>query len=87
MVRVFHTTPYLPFFVFNQTLARDGFRCMITGMFDAASLEKCAELQAMAQHDNAKLVRVQTCHILNESTMQGIIPAGISKGSAAMNKV
>ncbi|KAF9643148.1 hypothetical protein BDM02DRAFT_3104817 [Thelephora ganbajun] len=56
----------------KKALARDGFRCMITGLFDVASLGHNVELQ----HENETLggmpVAVETSHILNESTTQGV---------------
>ncbi|KAH0835410.1 hypothetical protein J3R83DRAFT_9030 [Lanmaoa asiatica] len=58
------------FLVFNQALARDGYRCMVTGMFDSDSLLHRTELQVMATGDHVHEATVQTCHILNESTIQ-----------------
>ncbi|KAH0835502.1 hypothetical protein J3R83DRAFT_9177 [Lanmaoa asiatica] len=59
--RIFRTT---------MALARDGYRCMITGMFDSDSLLHRTELQAMATRNHVHEATVQTCHILNESTVQ-----------------
>jgi hypothetical protein len=63
--------------MFNQVLARDGYQCMVTGMFDHNSLLCCAELANRAT--GSIRGTVQTCHILNESMMQGIDLAGISE--------
>ena len=60
---------------------------MVTGMLDETSLNKSAALQEMAERDGANGVTVHACHILNESTTQGIDPEGISDHSATVNKV
>lgn len=60
---------------------------MITGMFDSTSLNDCADLNDMAIRDDIVAVTVETCHILNESTMQGIDPTGASEDVAVVNKV
>ena len=60
---------------------------MVTGMFDETSLSKSAALQDMAERDGANGVPVHTCHILNESTTEGIDPEGITDHSAVVNKV
>lgn len=67
MVRIFFTSLYLPCSLFNQALARDGYRCMITGMIDETSLGNCVDLQAIQEHDGTSDVTIQTAHILNES--------------------
>lgn len=55
-------------------------------MFDGKSLERNPALREIAERDDANEVSVQICHILSESTMQGIDPAGTS-GDSAVNKV
>jgi len=55
----------------NQALARDGFRCMITGMFDETSLKLSAELRRKHESLGGMPITVKTCHILSEST-QGV---------------
>ena len=80
-----HTTYYLQcplFLAFNQALARDGYRCMLSGMFDGESVLHCADLKAMA---HTMWVDVQTSHILNDSTMQDIDPVGIRENSTVNN--
>ena len=62
--------------MFDQALTRDGYRCMITGMFDDGSLEKSAALRNIAKSEGANGVTIHACHILNESTTQGIDPEG-----------
>ena len=70
---------------FDQVLARDGFRCMVTGMFDYASLKKSAELRSIHESLRGGMpITIETCHILNESTKQGI---GTSDESAVVDKV
>ena len=69
---------------FDQVLARDGFRCMVTGLFDDTSLNKSTELRSMHENLGGMPVTVETCHILNESTTQGI---GTSEKSTVANKV
>ena len=69
---------------FNQVLARDGYRCKVTRMFDRESLHQCAELEAIRNDVIANDVTVQACHILKEPAMQG---AGIGEDSAVVNKV
>ncbi|KAH0827303.1 hypothetical protein J3R83DRAFT_3927, partial [Lanmaoa asiatica] len=76
-----HNPLFALFLAFNQALARDGYRRMITGLFNVNSLLHCAELRAIAKRDHVMGVTVQTCHILNESTMRGINLTGISKQS------
>ncbi|KAF9646068.1 hypothetical protein BDM02DRAFT_3156687 [Thelephora ganbajun] len=56
----------------KKALARDGFRCMIIGYFDKTSLKYSAELQRMEETLGGIPVHVQTSHILNESTTQGV---------------
>ena len=75
------------FLMFDQALARDGFRCMITGMINQKSLESNAALRDIAKRDGANMVKVNACYNLNESAMQGTDPAGISEESAVINKV
>ncbi|KAI9567689.1 hypothetical protein HD554DRAFT_2267066 [Boletus coccyginus] len=59
----------------NQVLARDGYWCVITGMIDENSLHRCADL---GDSDDKVPVAIEVAHILNESMMQGIDPAGTS---------
>jgi len=62
--------------MFDQALARDGFRCIITGMINQKSLESSAALRGVAKRDGASMATIKACHILNESTMQGTGPDG-----------
>ncbi|KAG6375712.1 hypothetical protein JVT61DRAFT_3287 [Boletus reticuloceps] len=70
----------------QRALARDGFRCMVTGMLDRSSVGGCQVLLDEAQREDINAVTVEAVHILNESTMQGIEPEGISEDTAAVNK-
>ncbi|KAI9457548.1 hypothetical protein HD554DRAFT_2030008, partial [Boletus coccyginus] len=69
----------------KRASACDGYRCMFTCTFDCNSVSRCTELEAMATLE--PVVTVQTCHILNEPTIQGIDPTGTSKDSAVVNKI
>jgi len=70
----------------RKALARDGFRCMITGAFDYTSTQQNSELDQLCLSLDASTVTVQASHILNESTMQGIDPTGSSEESTVTNK-
>ena len=84
---VSHHSFFALLLMFDQALARDGFRCIITGMIDQKSFEDNAALRDVTNRDGASIATVNACHILNESTMQGTDPAGISEDSAVINKV
>jgi hypothetical protein len=72
----------------DQALARDGYRCMLTGMFDRTSLKCNRELRQQCDDlPGATATTVQACHILNESTMRGIDPTGASDVDTVTNKV
>lgn len=60
---------------------------MLTGMFDLTSVKNNYELAQQCRNLGAGAVTVKTCHILNESTMVGVDPTGISEESAVTNKV
>jgi len=70
--------------MFNRALARDGYWCMITGIIDGNLFRHCADMQAIHERDGHV---AETAYILNESTMQGIDPAGTSKDSVEVKKV
>ncbi|KAF8445072.1 hypothetical protein L210DRAFT_3476143 [Boletus edulis BED1] len=70
----------------QMALARDGFRCMVTGMLNRSSVDGCPVLLDEAQREDINMVTVEAAHILNESTMHGIDPEGISEGFPAVNK-
>jgi len=67
--------------MFDQALARDGYLCVITGIIDKNSFHDCTDLNSS---EGEALVTVETAHILSESTMQGIGPAGTSEGSTEL---
>lgn len=71
--------------MFNQALARDGFQCMITGLFDGDSCCNCPELKAVAYQYDVPAFDIKTAHIVNKSTMQLIDPNGISEYSVVIN--
>ncbi|KAF8258606.1 hypothetical protein EI94DRAFT_1754177 [Lactarius quietus] len=69
----------------RKVLARDGFRCLLTGIFDIKSTQYNQQLLERAQL-SAGVSTVAACHILSESTMQGIDPTGTSKDVCVMDK-
>jgi len=79
--------PFSALLMSNQALARDGYRCMVSGMFNESSLKKSATLQVMAKRDGANRISVHACHILSESTTQGIDPESTSDHGPTVNKV
>lgn len=87
-VCTFYTTLLSPLsLMFNQALARDGYQCMISCMFDRESLEHCSALWAIAERDQVPSSAVQTSHIFEEPKTQGIDPAGTDEDSTAVNNV
>ena len=66
-----HNRLFFLFFIYNQALARDGYRCVITGIFNKASVKRYPNLVQR----NATVLPLETAHIFNESMMQGIDPA------------
>ena len=70
----------------NQTLARGGYRYMITGMFDEKSLEHCSSLRVIAERGEVATGPAHTSHIPNDSTMQGIGPARTDEKDSMVNK-
>ena len=66
---------------------RDGFRCMLTGYFDRASVERSPALAQQCNDADCGVITVDACHILNEPTMQDIDHAMVSENSAGTNKV
>ena len=56
----------------NQVLARDDYRCVVTGMYNRSSLERCRELTR--ESGKAVALTLEMGHIFNESTMQNIDP-------------
>ncbi|KIK70280.1 hypothetical protein GYMLUDRAFT_236686 [Collybiopsis luxurians FD-317 M1] len=56
----------------KKALARDGYQCMLTGNFDTNSCLRNAELETFVENSGGSEAPVQTCHILNKATMQGI---------------
>ncbi|KAF9643386.1 hypothetical protein BDM02DRAFT_3273075 [Thelephora ganbajun] len=67
----------------EKALARDDFQCMITGSFDETSVKHNAELQAREKDLGGRPTVVEACHILSESTTQGV---GASEESSVVNK-
>ncbi|KAF9645778.1 hypothetical protein BDM02DRAFT_3189404 [Thelephora ganbajun] len=67
----------------KKALARDGFRCMITGFFDKTSLKYSAELRRRKETLGGMPIIVKTSHILSESTTQGV---GLNTKGSIANK-
>jgi len=83
---VSHRSFFAPLLMFDQALARDGFRCIITSMINYMSFKRSAALRDIAERDQASTAIINACHILNSSTMQGTYPAGISEDSAVVKR-
>ena len=71
----------------QQALVRDDFRCVVTGLFDRTSMRKNPVLKQLCDNLGAGSATIQACHILSESTMQSVDPAGDSEKAATVNKV
>ncbi|KAJ3916874.1 hypothetical protein F5877DRAFT_80493 [Lentinula edodes] len=56
----------------EKALARDGYQCMITGVWDTNSLERNMELNELLVKSRGYEATVETCHILSQSIMEGI---------------
>ncbi|KAF8556091.1 hypothetical protein OG21DRAFT_1506870 [Imleria badia] len=56
----------------KRVLARDGYRCAITGVYDELSRDRCTELGDLR---GVASVSLEMAHIFHESTMQNIDPA------------
>ncbi|KAJ4482904.1 hypothetical protein C8J55DRAFT_559733 [Lentinula edodes] len=56
----------------EKVLARDGYQCMITGVWDTNSLERNMELNELLVKSRGYEATVKTCHILSQSIMEGI---------------
>ncbi|GJE94032.1 hypothetical protein PsYK624_102000 [Phanerochaete sordida] len=56
----------------RRALARDGFRCMLSGKFDGTSVEDLPILEPQAQ--TIGMVTTNCCQILSESTLQDVDP-------------
>jgi len=59
-------------------LTRDGYRCVLTGMFDDTSTRGNRKLEQLCVDLGAASATVEARHILNGSTMQEIDPTGDS---------
>jgi len=65
---------------------RDGFRCMLTGLYDETSLERNSELHEECVRLRGMPILLEACHILGESTLRGIDPENDEEGDVR-NKV
>jgi len=68
-------------------LTRDGYRCVLTGMFDDTSAQENRKLEQLCVDLGAASTTVEARHISNGLTMQNTDPAGGSEESTTMNKV
>lgn len=55
--------------MFDQVLACDGCRCVVTGMFDEASLNHCLELRDIC---SVFSVQTETAHIFKAVTVRTV---------------
>lgn len=55
-----------------QALARDGYQCMLTGLFNTNSIQRNKELETFVEDIKGAEATVQTCHILDKATLQGL---------------
>ena len=60
---------------------------MVTGLFDDTSVEQSPALRQSCVDLGTGSATVQACHILNESTMQGVDPVGDGEKDTAANEV
>lgn len=67
----------------SQALARDGYRCMITGAIDRSSFTSNKALREISKRDGISVTWLEASHIFSESTAQGIDSAG----AGTVNKV
>ena len=79
-----HHTPSNHLLILDQALARDGFRCVVTGAFDEASMECNPELQGWQRRLDALIAVLETSRIVDEPTTQGI---GTRERDAMVNRV
>ena len=56
-------------------------------MFDDTSLKRSRELDKLCLDLGASCATIQACHILNESTMQGVDPTGASEERTVTDNV
>jgi len=59
-------------------LTRDGYRCVLTGMFDDTSTQENRKLEQLCVDLGAASTIIEARHILSGSTMQEIDPTGDS---------
>ena len=69
--------------MFDQALARDGFRYVVIGQYDATLVSNNVELERNREHPEMSPVPIEACHILNDSTTQNIRDSE----NAVVNKV
>ncbi|OAX41603.1 hypothetical protein K503DRAFT_767536 [Rhizopogon vinicolor AM-OR11-026] len=59
---------YRDYGCFNQALARDGYRCMITGFYDTSSYDEFPEIKQEATSYGCRVVVTDASQILPIST-------------------
>lgn len=60
-------------YMFLKALVRDGFRCVVSGKYDANSIRDNKELELELEHEPGRGVSATECaHILPESTNANI---------------
>ncbi|EKM53636.1 uncharacterized protein PHACADRAFT_125491 [Phanerochaete carnosa HHB-10118-sp] len=58
----------------KRALARDGFRCMLTGEYDISSIDRSPAICSMQALDASGAGNTNCCHVLSESTLQDADP-------------
>jgi hypothetical protein len=62
-----HSVPY-----FNQALARDNYRCIITGLYDMTSFYEYTKIENEVRAQGLQVVPTQAAHILPASTNKNV---------------
>ena len=71
----------------DQVLARDGYLCLLIGLFDGISVLRSHELREELIRIRTTTAPIAACHILSETTTKGVDPTGGSTDSRVINKV
>ncbi|KAF9013706.1 hypothetical protein BDZ89DRAFT_1076885 [Hymenopellis radicata] len=70
----------------RRALARDSFRCMLTGVYDERSCEESEQLATQADASPEGSGYTQCCHILNEAVTIGIDPTSTEPKTEAKTR-
>ncbi|KAJ7753670.1 hypothetical protein DFH07DRAFT_1030535 [Mycena maculata] len=58
----------------TAALSRDGYRCMLTQIYDGTSCRKHPAVRKLAEAAHATSAVINACHIFNETVLQNIEP-------------